>query len=275
MSSSTYGALSVDALSSVGGNSKTSIIVCANMDPSHVTETIATLRFGERCALIENSARNNATMLASVLANLDQQIATLEVEITRKEKWELRNEHRDDLLAEEGTFEKMSGAVEIKKVYVLVGAEIERQQLERLLLQRAKFVGSSSSSSDEEEEDDVHDSEGTLSDSVVVDGKGRGVKHHQQGKGKSKSKVVVGFGKEYATLYGLGEKFDESNELFQGNSRFEGQVDADETPAAVKALIGNRGWESALYTSAEDLKKLELKAKKIKRSKLAYSGISA
>lgn len=238
------------------------------MDPSHVTETIATLRFGERCALIENSARNNATMLASVLANLDQQIAALEVEITKKEKWELRNEHRDDLLAEEGTFEKMSGAVEIKKVYVLVGAEIERQQLERLLLQRATFVGSSV---DNDDDDDDHDSEGTMLDNSVVDG----LKQKQKGKGKGKSKVVVGFGKEYATLYGLGEKFDESNELLQGNSRFEGQVDAEETPAAVKALIGNRGWESALYTSAEDLKKLELKAKKIKRSKLAYSGISA
>lgn len=236
------------------------------MDPSHVTETIATLRFGERCALIENSARNNATMLASVLANLDQQIAALEAEITKKEKWELRNEHRDDVLAEEGTFEKMSGAVEIKKVYVLVGAEIERQQLERLLLQRAKFVGSSV-----DDDDDDHDSERTMLDNSVVDGE----KQKQQQKGKGKSKVVVGFGKEYATLYGLGEKFDESNELLQGNSRFEGQVDAEETPAAVKALIGNRGWESALCTSAEDLKKLELKAKKIKRSKLAYSGISA
>lgn len=232
------------------------------MDPSHVTETIATLRFGERCALIENSARNNASMLASVLANLDQQIAALEVEIARKEKWELRNEHRDDVLAEEGTFEKMSGAVEVKKVYVLVGAKVERQQLEILLLQRAKFVGSSV--------DEDHDSEGSLSDNVV-DGEVKG----KQLKGKSRSKVVVGFGKEYATLYGLGEKFDESNELLQGNSRFERQVDADETPAAVKALIGNRGWESAVYTSAEDLKKLELKAKKIKRSKLAYSGISA
>jgi len=234
-----------------GGNSKTSIIVCANMDPSHVTETIATLRFGERCALIENSARNNATMLASVLANLDQQIAALEVEIAKKETWELRNEHRDDVLAEEGTFEKMSGAVEIKKVYVLVGAEVERQQLERLLLQRSKFVGSA-----------IDESEETFSDSI------NGVKQ----KGKSK---VVGFGKEYATLYGLGEKFDESNEFLQGNSRFEGKVDSEETPAAVKARIGNRGWESALYTTEEDLKKLELKAKKIKRSKLAYSGISS
>jgi hypothetical protein len=207
-------------------------------------------------------------MLASVLANLDQQIAALEAEITKKEKWELRNEHRDDLLAEEGTFEKMSGAVEIKKVYVLVGAEIERQQLERLLLQRAKFVGSSVDDDDDDDDDD-HDTEGTMLDNSVVDGM------KQKGKGKGKSKVVVGFGKDYATLYGLGEKFDESNELLQGNSRFEGQVDAEETPAAVKALIGNRGWESALYTSAEDLKKLELKAKKIKRSKLAYSGISA
>jgi hypothetical protein len=38
-------------------------------------ETVAALRFGERCALIETEARNNASMLAGVLAALDAQVS--------------------------------------------------------------------------------------------------------------------------------------------------------------------------------------------------------
>lgn len=40
-----------------------------------------------------------------------------------------------------GTYEAAAGGVELKKVTVLVGAERERQQLEALLIQRAKFTG--------------------------------------------------------------------------------------------------------------------------------------
>jgi hypothetical protein len=72
----------------LGGNSKTSIVICNNMDPAHASETVATLRFGERCALIENEARNNASMLAAVLADIDTQIEVLEAEILKKERWE-------------------------------------------------------------------------------------------------------------------------------------------------------------------------------------------
>lgn len=64
------------------------MIICNNMDPHHASETVATLRFGERCALIENEARNNATMLAAVLADIDRQIEVLEAEILKKERWE-------------------------------------------------------------------------------------------------------------------------------------------------------------------------------------------
>ena len=38
-------------------------------------------------------------------------------------------------------YEAAAGGVELKKVTVLVGAERERQQLEALLIQRAKFTG--------------------------------------------------------------------------------------------------------------------------------------
>eukprot|EP01033_Poteriospumella_lacustris_P012067 gene12067-8622_t len=74
----------------LGGNCKTSIIVCANMDTAHASETVASLRFGERCARIETSARNNATILAGILADLDARIMELEQTILQKERWEVR-----------------------------------------------------------------------------------------------------------------------------------------------------------------------------------------
>jgi kinesin family protein 5 len=39
--------------SGLGGDSKTSFIVCGSMDPIHASETVASLRFGEKCAMIE------------------------------------------------------------------------------------------------------------------------------------------------------------------------------------------------------------------------------
>jgi hypothetical protein len=55
-----------------------------------------------RCAQVEMEARNNATMLESVLAGIDAQIADLERLILEKERWEIREEKREDTLAEEG-----------------------------------------------------------------------------------------------------------------------------------------------------------------------------
>lgn len=227
----------------LGGNSKTSVIVCANTDAAHAAETMATLRFGERCAMIEMAVRNNATMLAGVLRALDDQIAALERAILEKERWEVRNEERKDELAEEGTFEKAMGAKEVKKVYILVGAEQERQQLEKLLRQRAKFIGS-----EPMEEDD-----------------------------SAKRGGVVGFGKEYAELYGLGEKFDWNAEFSAQNSRFEGKLaDAAAVPKAIRARRNVKaGWATGESMETEKQEVLERRAQKAKRNKLAYSGISA
>jgi kinesin family protein 5 len=125
--------------SGLGGNCKTSIIVCANMDPQHASETVASLRFGERCSLIETEARNNANLLAAVLRDLDNRINILEQQIKDKERWELTEETRTDDLAEEGTVEAVL-KYEVKKVYVPVGAETERIEMEKLLKQRAKVL---------------------------------------------------------------------------------------------------------------------------------------
>jgi hypothetical protein len=189
--------------------------------------------------------------MAGVLASLDAQIAALEAEITRKERWELRNEEREDVLAEEGTFEKAMGAVEVKKVYMLVGAESERTQLAELLARRAKFIGSEPLVDEEEE--------------TTAEG----------GKKPSSRSKVVGFGREYAELYGLGGKFDETAEVDAENARFAKGAVESAVPAAVRAHKGNKTWATGGAIVEEDAAVLERKAQRVKRNRLAYSGISA
>lgn len=235
----------------LGGNSKTSIVVCGSMDPRHAGETVSSLRFGEKCALVENQGRNNANMLASVLAELDQQIAALEAEIVRKERWEVQEEVRLDVLAEEGTMESAVGGKEIKKVSTLVGAENERRALEGLLLRRAEFTGSSLDSGPSFDEA----GEGQLSAS-----------------GMRARPRVVAFGSK-SFFYGLGEAYDAQHDLESENARFGATVDEAALAAVVRAK-GAKGW-----TRPEDLEqdaaKLEARAKKVNRSKLVYSGLSA
>ena len=220
----------------LGGDCKTSVIVCSAMDPRHANETVQTLRFGENCASLENEVGDNADMLASVLAGLDEEIQQCEAEIKAKERWEHRDVEREDINAEEGTFEAAAGGREIKKVSVLVGAEQERLKLTELLKKKASFVG-------------LDDFE------------------------KEKQSRAVGFGRDIATLYGVGTAFEEDADAHAKNERFAAKLDNSKLSAVVQAK-GAKGW-----TTTEDLEhdpaKLENVAKKVKRSKLVYSGISA
>ena len=203
------------------------------MLPVHASETVSSLRFGERCALVENESRSNANMLAGVLAELDAKIAALEAQIKIKEKWVVHDEVRVDALAEANTLEAAIGGKEIKKVSVLRGAETERKELETLLIRRSKFTGS----------DDFEPS-GT---------------------------AVVAFGS--TSHYGLGSTFDASTDAKTENDRFKLNVE-NSTLATVVRLKGAKQW-----TKPEDLdeapEKLEERARKVKRNKLVYSGISA
>lgn len=233
----------------IGGNSKTSVIVCANMDPLQSSETVASLRFGERCALIETSARNNATVLAGLLAELDEKIAQLEKDILLKERWEVKAENREDHFAEEGTIEKALGGKEIRTTSMVVGAEEERKHLAALLLQRAQFTGSLI-------DEDIHAIE---DDSVNISKKG---------------KKVIGFGKQYAEIYGIGDKFDEREEEEAENARFKQAANLEDVPIAVRMKKGASLWATG-EKMEESAEQLEKRAKRIKRTKLAYSGISA
>lgn len=226
----------------LGGNSKTSIIVCSNLHPSHSPETLATLRFGETCTHIELEARNNANMLKSVIDDLDRQIADLEQEILKKERWVDMERRRTDVLAEEGTWEKASGATEVMKVSVVTGAEKERHQLDALLSQRAGLLGSTALLPEETE-----------------------------GNTPQHSKKVIGFGKEYAELYGIGSKYDAEQEEELENGRFKATATLEELPSVLRGKKNVKlGWAMGETKETEEQKK-----KRVNRNKLAYSGISA
>jgi kinesin family member 5 len=125
----------------LGGNSKTAVIVCSRLESSYLQETVTTLRFGEKCSMIENQISSEDIMLANILKDLDQQIRELEALIVQKERWELVEDRREDVLAEDGTMEKAVGGIERRTVTRLVGAESERKVLEALLKKRAQFIG--------------------------------------------------------------------------------------------------------------------------------------
>jgi hypothetical protein len=221
----------------LSGNSKTSIIVCGNMDSAQAAETMSTMRFGEVCRLIETNTRNSNSILASVLADLDSKISHLESEIKRKERWEVVEKVRTDELAEENTFEAAIGGKEIQKISVLVGAEVERKQLEELLIKRSKFTG----------------------EKIV---------NEDQMRNGSDSKKLISFGKSFAQAYGFGAEYCEEDD--KENNRFIDKVVETELPKVIKER-GAKQWSVAPV----DAKKLEANAKKVNRSKLVYSGISA
>jgi len=226
----------------LGGNCKTSIVVCAAMDPAHAVETMATMRFGERCALVENDARNGASVLASLLAELDVDIAATENAIVAKEKWVHKDVQRKDVNAEAGTFEAQGmGGMETKKVSYLTGAEAERRHLAALLARRRAFTGKA----DEAEE----------------------------GQGKENVPTAMAFGKSVAQEYGIGTAFDEAADAQADNRRFHEALAKNELSAVVR-MRGGKNWTSTKELE-HDPKKLEEMAKKVKRSKLVYSGISA
>lgn len=51
--------LTMILMDALGGNSKTTLIICCNPDPKHIPETLSTLRFGERAKRIKNHAKVN------------------------------------------------------------------------------------------------------------------------------------------------------------------------------------------------------------------------
>ena len=247
----------------LGGDSKTSVVVCGSMEPKHSVETMAALRFGEKCALVETEARNKASLIASILAALDRDIKALEATIKTKERWEMKEELRVDELAEAGTYEAMgAGGVEVRKVSVLTGAETERKELEKLLRKRAELTGSTADIIDGDDDDEEEGAAATGGEKENATGATPAGKK-KAGRGKK----AMAFGGRMAEAYGLGIAYQADAD--RDNERFDAVADEEDLPAVVKAQGGGQ-WK----VEKVDNVVLAKKAKKVKRNKLVYSGMS-
>ena len=51
--------------SGLGGNNKTSVIVCASQEEKHSSETINAFKFGQSCRQVSNTVRTQAAILGS------------------------------------------------------------------------------------------------------------------------------------------------------------------------------------------------------------------
>ena len=128
----------------LGGDSKSTVVVCASMESINAEETMQALRFGEKCSKIENQTTQNVSGILHIIRAIDDEIKVLEEVIVKKERWETEEIIRKDNLVEEGTYEatlqaKVGG--EVVRVGKVVGAEKERDRLEELIRRRAALTG--------------------------------------------------------------------------------------------------------------------------------------
>lgn len=72
--------------SAFGGNSRTSVIINARMEETHGDETLQSLRFGERCSMISNSAKLAATSLAATLETMDKALEIIKIQLDNFER---------------------------------------------------------------------------------------------------------------------------------------------------------------------------------------------
>ena len=81
---------------SLGGNSKTSIIVTCTEETLHATETIQTLKFAELCSCVTTTTTNMVSSLQLALDQLNLQIKKTEEEILKYERWVTKKINRLD-----------------------------------------------------------------------------------------------------------------------------------------------------------------------------------
>jgi hypothetical protein len=137
------------------------------------------------------------------------------------------------------------GGKEVKKVSLLVGAEAERKLLVQLLNKKA-----------------------SLSSSQTNNKKLQSVLNQPLDSTDGSRLKVIGFGKRYAGIYGLGAEYDPTKEMIESNERFDTKVDQSRVPFVVRAK-GVTSW-----TSDETGSKTDRKAVKINRHRSGYSGLS-
>jgi kinesin family protein 5 len=124
---------------SIGGNSKTTLIITCSPSEFNLAETISTLRFGERAKKIKNMAKINREMTVAELtrelertnkkmAGLERKIRQLEDFIIEK-GFEVPNfDDEDDPKAEEKKKKDLEKEAKKKKTDEEAGEEEESQQ---------------------------------------------------------------------------------------------------------------------------------------------------
>ncbi len=141
--------------SSLGGESRTTIICCACPAEWNASESVHTLRFAENCSHVSlqqlrangNGAESGGGVLDGfkrALATIDSEIDGLEDQIRTKERWETKVVERTDLDTVAGEFGRWwdrTTKTETVKATVLVGAEVEREALEKCLARRKQLMG--------------------------------------------------------------------------------------------------------------------------------------
>lgn len=156
----------------LGGDSRTSIIVCCSPEEEHADETVQSLRFGEMCSRVQQERSHGAApdanaAIAHALEAMDNELKAVEAEIRQKERLEWRAKTQVHIVSEldaGGTVLKKdeicelggAGAVEfhaddgssIKREVehqvwgqVFVGAEAENARREELLKRRQRLLG--------------------------------------------------------------------------------------------------------------------------------------
>lgn len=184
--------------SGLGGNSKTSVIVCACQDDQYSSETINALKFGQSCRRVSNVVRTQADMFGDLMNDLETDIANCEERIRKNERWVVHEEKRTDTLAEALGL----GGIEVKRTTILVGAENDRKLLHSLLHTKSQLSGSTR---------DVNKKWTVKFDTKRYGGH-------------------VGFGSAHE--YGLGIKFSLEDE--KANSRFNETPQEDSVPNTVR-----------------------------------------
>lgn len=117
----------------LGGDSKTSVVVCGAQEESHGPETISAMKFGQTCRGVYNTVKTNANMLQSLLQNIDTNIAVCEQNIRDNERWE---EVDDCVYDDDG-----KTIIEIRKKTIVLGADTYRSELANLIRQKAELTG--------------------------------------------------------------------------------------------------------------------------------------
>jgi len=128
----------------LGGSARTMVLTTATMDPEHADESLQSLRFAEMCSQVQKrQEESQAQSVREALGQIEKEIAQVEAGIVSKERWETRLVRREDVDTVAGAFGEGATHVrqEVIPTSVLVGAEAEREHLERLLKKKQELEG--------------------------------------------------------------------------------------------------------------------------------------